>query len=201
MKKIIITIYLLIAALGYSQTKQQNTSKPVTKLNVLKLKLTNLSAHATEENGYTVLLSQKGDLNKDSIEDIVVCYKNNLENMDAEDFINTPKRKCVIFLGTSSSSVIKFAENLNTLLLPDGNGNPLAGITIKNGYFSLEHKSLFPSTDYTTIITYKFDVTLKNFIIHKNNSEEFDRVTKKIDKTNNLKETDKGKLFNQYVIY
>jgi hypothetical protein len=45
-------------------------------------------------------------------------------------------------------------------------GEPFEGITIKNGYFSIEHYG-GSNWRWTRIITFKYDSTLKTFLLHR----------------------------------
>jgi hypothetical protein len=197
--KLILMSCIALSIAVTAQTKP--TTKVASKPNVLKIKLTNFNIESIKEDGYTILLSQKGDLNKDSIEDLIICFKSNKEDLDVEDFANTPKRKCVIYLGNNNSTVTKVAESFTALVLPEGNGDPLSGISIKNGYFSLEHYSLYPGNDYTRIITFKYDALKKTFLIHKDNEENRDRRTQTIDKVVYVTEKTKGQSFTEYSVF
>jgi len=51
-------------------------------------------------------------------------------------------------------------------------GDSYAGITIKNGFFSVEHFG-GSSWRWTRIITFKYDVKLKQFVLHRDAGDSY----------------------------
>ena len=92
--------------------------------------------------GYEVLDITKGDLNRDAYPDaIMVLFKKG--ERETSDVIEHPeKRPLLILIGQANKSYKLAARSDNAVYCVDCGGqmgDPFTGITIKNGYFSVEH--------------------------------------------------------------
>ncbi len=126
-------------------------------------------------SGYEILSETKGDLNKDAQDDAILILKKSDEADDS-------KRPALILIGVDGNGYEKAAENDNAVLkLGDGGamGDPFSGVTIKDGYFTLEHMG-GASERWNRFITFKYDATDKKFYLHKDTIEGFN--TDKPDK-------------------
>lgn len=122
--------------------------------------------------GYAVLNFTKGDLNRDKIEDAILILKRDNESIEMED---APRRPLFILIGEKNGAYKKAAENNTTVLtIQDGGvmGDPFEGVTIKNGYFSVEHYG-GSAWRWTHIVTYKYDKKKKTWFLHKDGGESF----------------------------
>jgi hypothetical protein len=113
---------------------------------------------------YELLHSKTGDLNKDSYPDMVLILKAKEEKVN-EDL----PRPLILLVGTATSEYKLIARN-DSVVLCKGcggvHGDPYEGITIKNGYFSIEHYG-GSGWRWTRIITFKYDSKTKEFKLHR----------------------------------
>ena len=99
-------------------------------------------------------------------------------------------RPLILLVGNSKNELTKVGQNDTTVLCYDcggAMGDPYTGITIKNGYFSVEHYG-GSSWRWTTIITYKYSKKEKNWFLHKKGGVSFHAST-----PNNIEEKVKTK--------
>tara|TARA_B110000046_G_scaffold118107_1_gene124925 strand:+ start:665 stop:1585 length:921 start_codon:yes stop_codon:yes gene_type:complete len=140
---------------------------------------------------YSILDTVSGDLNRDEFLDyILVLKKNNEEN--TSNFMDDKQelRPLILLVGNSKNELTKVGQNDTTVLCYDcggAMGDPYTGITIKNGYFSVEHYG-GSSWRWTTIITYKYSKKEKNWFLHKKGGVSFHAST-----PNNIEEKVKTK--------
>ncbi len=131
-------------------------------------------------DGYSVLDTSRGDLNKDGFDDLVLILKNNSE----ADYTDT-LRPLLILQGQKNGR-FKLVERNDNIVLCLGCGgvfgDPYTGITIKNNYFSIEHYG-GSSWRWTRIITFKYNLTSKEYILYKDAGESYH--TSDPDKTEN----------------
>ena len=120
--------------------------------------------------GYTVLDSAFGNLNKDAYPDLLLILRNHTEKM------NPDTTRPVILLAGSANGTFKllgrgdhvvFCANCGGVF-----GDPYQGITIKNGFFSIEHYG-GSSWRWTRIITFRYDPGTATFKLHKDAGVSF----------------------------
>ena len=119
--------------------------------------------------GYSVLSFTKGDLNFDEFQDAILILKHKDE--DREDY----KRPLYILIGDSKGKFKVVAENNNSVLgYSDGGiyGDPFTGVTIKKGYFSIEHYG-GSNWRWTRIVTFKYDKKKKDWFLYKDGGESY----------------------------
>jgi hypothetical protein len=113
---------------------------------------------------FTILDSTTGDIDKDGFIDLVLILKNNYEKL------NTDTTRPLLLLQGNKAGQYKLIARNDSVVLCMGcggvHGDPYQGITIKNGYFSIEH---FGGSGWrwTRIITFEFDTKTKNFYLHR----------------------------------
>ncbi|WP_345331388.1 hypothetical protein [Mucilaginibacter defluvii] len=126
--------------------------------------------------GYKVLDITKGDLNRDAYPDaIMVLYKKGEEK--TSDVIDHPEKRPLLILFGQADKTYKVANRSdNAVYCVDCGGqmgDPFTGITVKNGYFSVEHYG-GSGQRWTRIITFKYNPAAKNWLLHKDGHEYFD---------------------------
>ncbi len=118
---------------------------------------------------YSVLNFTKGDLNLDKFQDAILILKH--KNEDKNDY----KRPLYILIGDSKGKLRVVAENNNSVLgYSDGGiyGDPFSGVTIKKGYFSIEHYG-GSSWRWTRIVTFKYNKKKKNWFLYKDGGDSY----------------------------
>lgn len=153
---------------------------------------------------YTVLDTASGDLNLDDINDYILVLKKNGEDT-LSDVIDNPERRPLLILIRDQNNKLQLTRrNENTVLCVDCGGvigDPYMGITIKNGYFSVEHYG-GSAWRWTRIITYKYSKQDKEWYLHKDGSDSYH--TSEPDKVESNIRTSKefGKVkFEEFDIY
>ncbi|WP_147322040.1 hypothetical protein [Mucilaginibacter conchicola] len=125
--------------------------------------------------GYEALNVTKGNLNKDAYADaIMVLFKTGEEK--TSDVIDHPeKRPLLILTGNADGSYKLDARSDNAVYCVDCGGqmgDPFTGITIKNGYFSVEHYG-GSGWRWTRIITFKYSPADKGWYLFKDGGESY----------------------------
>ena len=108
-------------------------------------------------------------MNKDGIIDKILILKSELE----QGGYDTLRRPVIILLRNKNGELRKAFENNYIVLNGDDggiHGDPYHGITIKNGFFSIEH---FGGSGWrwNYVITFKYDAQLKNWKLHQIGNE------------------------------
>jgi len=106
-----------------------------------------------------------GDLNRDGIDDAVLVTEKKNGN-----------RPLYLLVGTKKGAYKIYGKNENIVYrAEDGGarGDPFYGITIKNGYFSIEHEGGSREM-WTVIITFKYDSKKRKFFLHKEGGSDAD---------------------------
>ncbi len=127
------------------------------------------SRHIPE--GYYLVDSSSGDLNRDSFPDLLMI----LEKEEEENADDQKKRPLLILIGSNNGSYELKAENDQVVLCSTCGGSlgdPYQGISIKNGYFSLEHFG-GSSWRWSRIITFKYSRDEDNWFLHRDGGENF----------------------------
>jgi len=92
--------------------------------------------------GYSVLTSVKGDLNRDAFQDLIIVFKSNNETDTSNTVENPILRPLVIYTGSQSGTYTLAATNNKTVLCLECGGlfgDPFQGIVIYKGLFRVEH--------------------------------------------------------------
>jgi hypothetical protein len=153
---------------------------------------------------FSVLDTISGDLNLDEINDYILVLKKNGED-SLSNVVDNPERRPLLILLRDKDNKLKLVRrNNNTVYCIDCGGmmgDPFMGITIKNGYFSVEHYG-GSAWRWTRIITYKFSKQDNEWFLHNDGSESFhasepEKIENKIRTTKDF-----GKIkFEEFDIY
>lgn len=153
---------------------------------------------------YEVLDLTKGDLNRDLYPDaIMILYKKGEEK--TSDVISHPEKRPLLVLTGKPDHTYKLASRSdNAVYCVDCGGqmgDPFTGVTIKNGYFSVEHYG-GSGWRWTRIITFKYSPAEKTWFLYKDGGERFHAITHEEVKTKVMTVKDFGKIsFEKFNIY
>ena len=120
--------------------------------------------------GFSILDSASGDINKDGKKDLIVILKNNLEEDNGDS-----TRPLLILLGNERNKYDLGGRNDSVVLCKACGGvfgDPYAGMTVKNNFFSIEHYG-GSNWRWTRIITFRYDLKLKQVLLHRDAGESF----------------------------
>lgn len=120
--------------------------------------------------GYTILDSTSGDLNKDGYTDMVLILKNEKESTQ-----NDLARPLFILHGTKSKKYILFSSNNKVVFCASCGGvfgDPYSRLVVKSNFFSVEHYG-GSNWRWTRIITFKYDLKKKAYVLHRDAGESF----------------------------
>lgn len=204
-KTLYISFMLSMVAMGCSDTKNKNvaaqekadttataTAAPATE----SADTTQLPAAAKSfvVPNYKVLQFQKGDLNKDNIEDLVVV----LDTLGDDDMAARP----LLLLTQDTKGAYTLAGRNDKTVACKGcggmMGDPLAGIAIKNGFFTIE-ESGGSRERWTRFITFQYDAAQKTWVLHRIDESMVDTADSKNDKKTAKTAKNFGKiLFTKY---
>jgi hypothetical protein len=124
---------------------------------------------------YSVLFKGSGDLNEDNYPDVILVLKRNGED-STSDVVSLPeKRPLLILTGTARETYQLAASSNNAVYCVDCGGvmgDPFTGVTVKNGYFSVEHYG-GSAWRWSRIITFKYDANEKTWYLHKDGGESY----------------------------
>ena len=141
--------------------------------------------------GYSLLDSTSGDLNKDGLKDLVLILKNNLEETRPDT-----TRPLLILHGIKKKGYTLVARNDYAVLCQSCGGvfgDPYDNVVAKNNFFSVEHYG-GSNWRWTRIITFKYDLKTKQYVLHRDAGISYH--TSDPDKTTNTitNKKDFGKL-------
>lgn len=124
--------------------------------------------------GFEPLYAASGNLNLDSIPDVILVAKKPDEKETSNVVDNPAERPLLILIGEGKGYRLA-ARNDEVVLCVDCGGvfgDPFDGISIKNGVFSVEHYG-GSSWRWTKIITFKYSPKDKNWLLTRVGSDSF----------------------------
>ncbi len=189
----------VIGSLYSSQSEQQDTAPKTNNQETVNSNPLSQFVPA----GFTILDSTYGDLNLDTIPDLILVLKH-INEEDMADTTENLSRPLLLLTGTEDGSFQLAAKNDNSVLCVNCGGvfgDPYEGITIKNGYFSVEHFG-GSSWKWTRIVTYKYNASENNWFLHRDGGSNFHSSAPE-ESTNYMKtKADFGTVkFEEYNIY
>lgn len=110
---------------------------------------------------HTILKVEKGDLNNDKLEDYIVI----LEDLEGEGESARP----VLLITQNADATYQLAARNDSIVgckKCGGSFDPLAGITIKNSFFTLEQEG-GTRDRWTNYITFRYNSNKKTWILHR----------------------------------
>ncbi len=137
----------------------------------------NLPAKITKfvPEGYVAIDTTYGDLNKDTIPDLVLVTCDPDEETKSDVINNPSKRPLLLLIGQADGSYTLGGRNDDVVYCVDCGGmmgDPFMGIAVKNGYFSVEHYG-GSAWRWTHIITFKYNKEKQNWFLHKVGGDSF----------------------------
>ncbi|TPG66543.1 hypothetical protein EAH73_09065 [Hymenobacter nivis] len=125
--------------------------------------------------GYAVLDAARGDLNRDTTPDWLVVL-NRPNEQKTSDVVDQPtKRPLLVFVGGAGGTYTLAGRTDNAVYCIDCGGimgDPFMGLTIKNGYFTVEHYG-GSAQRWTRYVTFKYDPAGRTWLLHRDGSERF----------------------------
>ena len=155
-------------------------------------------------NGFQILDYKKGNLNLDQYEDYIVILKK-IDEEKTSDVINNPeKRPLFILIGKANNTFEVISKNDNCVYCIDCGGmmgDPYVGITIKKGFFTIEHYG-GSSWRWSHDITFKYSKKDKFWFLYKLRNVSFNVGELEKVKVKVKRKKDFGKIpFDKYDIY
>lgn len=127
-------------------------------------------------DGYVVLGHAYGDLNKDKMpNDVLMILKKLDEEKTSDVNENVEARPLLIITRQKDGSLKEVMRNDSVVLCYNCGGafgDPYAGITIKNGYFSIEHYG-GSSWKWERIVTFKYDKKGNTWLLHRDGTVRY----------------------------
>jgi len=125
--------------------------------------------------GYAVLNAAQGDLNRDAVPDWLVVLKKPNEQKTSDVVSHPTKRPLLVFVGGTGGTYTLAARSDNAVYCVDCGGimgDPFTGLTIKKGYFTVEHYG-GSAQRWTRYVTFKYDPAARTWLLHRDGSEHF----------------------------
>ena len=125
--------------------------------------------------GYAVLAAERGDLNRDALPDYAVVLHRPTEKQTSDVGSRPTKRPLLLLVGTAGGNYQLAARSDNAVYCVDCGGmmgDPFQGLTLKNGYFTVEHYG-GSAQRWTRYVTFRYDPATRGWLLHRDGSERF----------------------------
>ena len=125
--------------------------------------------------GYAVLDAAPGDLNRDAAPDWLVVVHKPDEAKTSDVVAHPTKRPLLLFVGGPGGTYTLAARSDNAVYCGDCGGmmgDPFTGLTIKKGYFTVEHYG-GSAHRWTRYVTFRYDPASRAWLLHRDGSEHF----------------------------
>lgn len=164
-----ILLLLLIFSFNVSFSQQKTIVEKHDTFNK-KINIGNEKLKSFIPKDYEAIAQKKGDLNLDRTEDCIMVLRKVTEETTSNMNEGKPDKRIVLLLLGQKDGSYKLAyKNQNAAYCIDCGGvfgDPFSGISIKNGYFSIEHK-IAGGHHWEQIITFKFNKAKNNWYLYK----------------------------------
>jgi hypothetical protein len=181
---LLVGVFISLSACDEPQVKPETDLETVKKLLSTKekksrtkeSKVRNMEGIPLAEfvlEGYSILDTIFGDLNKDAKEDCALILKSKEE--EKEKSFEEINRPLLLLLGTKEGKFELAARNDRVVYCKQCGGvfgDPYTGVTIKNGYFSVEHYG-GSNWRWTRVITFKYDEKKKKWFLSRDGGDSF----------------------------
>jgi hypothetical protein len=199
--KILIAVSLFACGQNPSSANQDDSKKEFSK-NVKKPSHNQISKFIPDS--YEVLDSISGDLNLDNYTDLILILKKHDEENTSDVIENPEKRPLLILIGKDNGGYELAAKSNTTVYCYNCGGmmgDPYQGVTINNGYFSVEHYG-GSAWRWSRIITYKFSKSDNHWFLHRDGGESFHVSEPEKSESNMRTKKDFGKIkFEDFDIF
>lgn len=195
-----LRILLLLLLSGYLISCSDDTQADQTS-NTVQSQIDPLATFIPQ--GYAILDSAYGDLNLDTLPDLVLILKKEGEETSSEPAYQPEERPLLILIGENEGFRLAAQNKRSVYCVNCGGmmGDPYQGMTIKNGYVSVEHYGGSGSR-WSRIITYRYDKKEKHWFLHRDGGESFQVSNPDEVETTMRTKEDFGQLrFEEFDIY
>jgi len=185
-------IHLIVITLCVNATNLQNP-KEVTQSNISNF----------IPSGYHLIDSLRGDLNRDSVFDVLLIVdKNKTDNLNPYEVFKS--RSLLILLGTSTGYQLA-AQNQNAVLCKtcgDNMTDPFSGFVIDDGYFSINYSGK-QRYSWKKKFSFKYLDSAQTWILERIRTEVLsERGSEKVQSIHSLRKNDFGNIsFNDFNVY
>jgi hypothetical protein len=124
--------------------------------------------------GYTVFDTATGNLNLDDVGDVVLVLRRSAKDTLATEE-DTEARPVLLLIGQGNEKYKQVARNDQLVYCAECGGmmgDPYSGVTIKKGYFSIEHLG-GSAWRWTRITTFKYSSTDSTWYLHKDGGDYY----------------------------
>lgn len=154
--------------------------------------------------GYQVLEAEQGDLNRDALPDWLVALHRPDEKQTSDVVEHPTKRPLLLFVGGAGGTYKLAARSDNAVYCVDCGGmmgDPFVGLTIKRGYFTVEHYG-GSAQRWTRFVTFRYDAAARTWLLHRDGSERFHALDPEHGSSTATTAKNFGRvLFTQFDIY
>ena len=154
--------------------------------------------------GYAVLAAEPGDLNRDALPDWLVVLNKPDEQQTSDVVARPTKRPLLLFVGGAGGTYTLAARSDNAVYCVDCGGmmgDPFMGLTIKKGYFTVEHYG-GSAQRWTRFVTFRYDPAGRTWLLHRDSHERFQSLDPEHGTTTATTAKDFGRVpFTRFDIY
>jgi hypothetical protein len=125
--------------------------------------------------GYEILDTASGDLNRDAFTDMILVLSRIGEEKASDEDDNSGDRPLLVLTGTAGGAYRLAARGDNAVYCINCGGmmgDPFMGIVINRGYFSVEHYG-GSGWRWSRTITFKYVPEEQSWYLHKDGGESF----------------------------
>ena len=125
--------------------------------------------------GYQVLAAEKVDLNRDALPDWAAVLHRPDEQKTSDVVDHPTKRPLLLFVGGPGGTYTLAARADNAVYCVDCGGmmgDPFMGLTIRNGYFTVEHYG-GSAERWTRFVMFRYDPAARTWLLHRDGGERY----------------------------